>query len=368
MRKKALSLLLVSLLLTQLSYAATYPLNITPGRSWPLHVVADSTRGAVYFDATSGEYPPTGFSFGVVNATTHDVVKILPLDVFPGAIALDQASGDVYVAGDTSIEVFNEGNQSFTRQLQLGHPILSIAFDSSVSPDIYVTSNDSLLALNPRTGEVMGNVTFSNPLDGIQIDQSEGKLFVGEYTAGEILVINVSNLATMGSIALPGCCALQLALDERSQSLYATTGINNYVYMVNAATDTFEKSVEVTQFGQNSTNTIVADETTGRIFVSSTNGESVAEIDGSNGHVSRLMNVPSVVAAMDVDTKTQELYVANYHQLTVLDVRGSRTFLLVAFAAVAVVVVGAAGVYLLVRKRDERARRDAQRAGMNLMV
>ena len=360
--RKGLSLLLVSLLLAQVSFAATFPLNITPGRSWPLNLVVDSSRGVVYFDATSGEYPPTGFSFGIINATTHEVIKILPLDVYPGAMVLDEASGDVYVAGETSIAVFDEGNLSFGHELELGRPILSMALDSSVSPDLYVTSNDSILALSPRTGAVLGDVTLSNSVDGIQLDPSNGKLFVGAYAGKEITVLNASSLATMGTIELPGCCAFQFALDERTQSLYTATGISNYVYVVSAATDVFEKSVEVTQFGQNSTNLLAADETMGRIFVSSTNGESVAEIDGSNGHVSRLLNAPSVVAALAVDTKTQELYVANYHQVTVFDARGSGTVLLVAVVAVAVVAVGAVGVYLLIRRRDERERRVVERA------
>ncbi|HUI24207.1 MAG TPA: hypothetical protein VLY82_07460 [Nitrososphaerales archaeon] len=359
MNNKALSLLLVALLAAQVSYAATYPLNITPGRSWPLSVVADSSRGLVYFDATSGEYPPSGFSFGIVNATNHDVVKILPLEEYPGAMVLDQASGDVYVAGSTSVAVFDESNQSLVYYSIPGHPILSLAFDSSVSPNLYVTSGNSILSMNPHTGTIMGNVTFSNNLDGIQIDPSNGMLFVGQYPGSEISVLNASDLAKIGTIGLPGCCALQFALDVKGQLLYAATG-TNYVYVINAASGSFEKSIEVTQSGQNSTNVILADDVTGRIFVSSSPGGSVMEIDGSDGHVSQFLQVSSQVAGLAVDTKTQELYVANYHQLTVLDVRKPRTILLVALVVVAVVAVGAIVVYLLVRRKDEQQRREIQ--------
>lgn len=366
MNHKTLSLLLVCLLLAQASYAATYPLNITPGRSWPLNVVVDSSRGVVYFDASSGEYPPSGFSFGIINATTHDVIKILPLDVYPGVMVLDQASGDVYVAGYTSIAVFDESNQSFVRELVLGHPILSMAFDSSVSPDLYVTSKDSLLELSPNTGSLLGNVTFPSLLDGVQLDPSNGRLFVGEVTRNEIPVLNASNLATIGAIELPDCCAIQFALDQGAQSLFATTGISNYVYVVNAATDTFEKSVEVPQFGGNTTNSIAADGATGRVFVASSVGKSIAEIDGSDGHISRLLNVSSAVAALAVDTTTHELYVANYHQLTVFDFPGPGSLVFVALALAAVVIVGSVGTYLLFRRRDLRGRREARRTDVDV--
>jgi DNA-binding beta-propeller fold protein YncE len=179
-------------------------------------------------------------------------------------------------------------------------------------------------------------------------------------------VLNASNLAIIGTIGLPGCCALQFALDEKAQFLYAATG-TNYVYVVNAAMDTLAKSVEVTQSGQNSTNVIVADTVTGRIFVSSSPGGSVLQIDGPDGHVSRLLNVSSQVAGLALDTKTQELYVANYHQLTVFDARGPGAILLVALAVVAVVVVGAVGVYFIVRRRDGRKRREIQGAPGDLI-
>jgi DNA-binding beta-propeller fold protein YncE len=355
---RILPLLLVGLLLAQVSFAATYPLTITPGRSWPLSVVADSSRGLVYFDATSGEYPPTGFSFGIINATTHDVIKVLPLDVYPGAMVLDQASGDVYVAGSTSIAVFSAANQAFVRNLTVGHPILSIEFDSSVSPDLYVTSGNSLLSLNPQTGAILGSASFPNNLDGVQLDPSNGRLFVGQYPGDVISVLNATDLATMGTVSLPGCCALQFALDVKAQSLYAATG-TNYVFMVNAATDTFEKSIQVATSTQNSTNSIVVDNDTGRVYVASSPGGSILELD-SAGTVVQHYTVQSEVAGLAVDTKTQELFASNYHQITVFDAGRPRTYLFVIGVAVVAVVVVAAVVYLVIRRRDERERMKVQ--------
>ena len=185
-------------------------------------------------------------------------------------------------------------------------------------------------------------------------------MFVGQYPAGVIDVLDASNLASLGTIGLPGCCALQFALDPRTQTLYAATG-TNYVYMINAATNAFERSVEVAQSGQNSTNAIAADNMTGRAFVASSPGGSVVEIDGAGGRVSRVLKAPNQAAGLAVDTKTQELYVANYHQLTVFDARGTRAFLLILVAAAAVVAVGAVGIYVFLRRREERERREVEK-------
>ena len=358
----ALSVLVVFLFLTQAASATSYPLNITPGRSWPFSVVADSSRGLVYFDSSSGEYPPIGFSFGVINATSHEVIKILPLNVNPGPMVLDQQTGDVYVAGDTSIAVFDGGNQSFVREIQVGHPILSIAFDSSASPNLFATSGNTLYSLDPQTGAKVGNATFANDLDGAVLDPANGRLFVGQYPAGGIEVLNASNLETVGTIGVPSCCALQFALDERTQTLYTSTGTNS-VFVVNAATDTFDKSLEVAQSSQNSTNAIVVDDATGRLFVGSSPGASVLEVDGANGRVARVLNVFTQANGLALDTETQELYVANYHQLTVFDARRPGTFILVVVVSVGVVAAGAAGVYVLLRRREQRERTQIAKGG-----
>ncbi len=58
LKGKVCSALVLALLLAQPATAATYPVNVPYGRSWPLSVVVDSARGLAYVDATSGEYPP----------------------------------------------------------------------------------------------------------------------------------------------------------------------------------------------------------------------------------------------------------------------------------------------------------------------
>jgi outer membrane protein assembly factor BamB len=355
---KALSLLVAILLLAQSAGASTYPLTITPGRSWPESVVADSARGLVYFDATSGEYPPTGFSFGVINASTHEVIKVLPLDVNSGAMALDQENGNVFVAGNTTITVYDAASQTFTRQIDVGKPILSMAYDSSVSTDLFITSGYKVFAIDPQTGEVVRNATFANSVDGIVLDSSNGRLYVGQYPQGGISVLEAATLAPVGSISLPGCCALQFALDDRTQMLYAVTGTNN-VYAVNTETDTFVKSFQVTPSDQNSTNAIAVDNMTGLVYVASSPGGSILEMNTA-GDVVQHYQVQSQVAALAIDTKTQELYATNYHSITVYDAARSRTFLLIIFISVAVVAVGAVFVYLFIRRREEKERMEVQ--------
>jgi len=324
-----------------------------------MNIVADSTRGLVYFDTTSGEYPPIGFSFGIINTTTHTLARVLPLNVTPGPMALDQRSGNVYVAGSTSIAVFDRANQTFVGQIDVGQPIRSMAHDSTVSRNIFVTSGDHIFSLDPQTGAIVGNTSFPNDVDGIVLDPSNGRLYVGQYPNAEISVLEASDLAPVGAIGLPGCCAFELSLDQSTQVLYAATGTNS-VYVINVGTDTFTKSLEVTQSNQNSTNAIVVDDMTGRVFVASSPGGSIVELDGANGGVTRILRVASQVAWLALDTKTQELYATDYHQVTVFDASKSRIFLLSLVVGGVAVAVGVGLVYVIARRRDRRVRAEIQ--------
>jgi len=318
-----------------------------------MSVVVDSARGFVYFDATSGEYPPTGFSFGIINASTHQVIKVLPLNVDSGALVLDQENGDVYVAGQqtTAVAVFDAASQTFVRQIDVGKPILSMAYDGAVSRDIFITSGYQVLALDPQTGDIVRNVTFANNVDGIVLDSSNGRLYVGQYPEGGVAVLEATTLAQVGTIGLPGCCALQLALDDATKMLYAATG-TNYVYVLDAGTDTFVKSSQVTQSGQNSTNAIAVDNVTGRVYVASSPGGSILELDAA-GNVVQKYRVESEVAGLAVDTKTQELYATAYHQVTVLDAASNGTFLPAIAIGGAVVAAVAILVFFLIRRREK---------------
>ena len=358
--KKALLAVAVLLLLTsQSAGGASYPISISYGRSWPLSIAVDSARGLVYVDSTSGENPPVGFTFGVINATSHSLIRSIPLDEIPGPVAFDQESGVAYVGGNISIQAFN-ATSAIKMVDTSGHQILGMTFDSSASPDIFFTSGSGVFALDPVSSEIVRNATVPNGPYWPVLDPDNGMLYVSEYISGGIAVLNASTLALVTTIALPSCCAAQMALDASTQTLYASTGRNS-VYMVDAATDVFVKSAQVAQSSQNSTGPIAVDNVTDRVYVGSSPGGSILELDGSTGAVVGTFLVQSQVAGLAVDTKTQELYATNYHQVTVFDATKTRSFrLLFGLVLVAVAAVVVIAVFVLLRRRDERERMRVQ--------
>jgi len=359
----AVVLLLLAPTLAQSAGAQSYPITIQYGRSWPLSIVVDSSRGLAYFDATSGIYPPEGVSVGIVNVTSHSVAHVLPLNSTPGPVVLDQGSGNVYIAGSQSIGVLGGTNRTSIRMIKVGYPILYLAFDNGVSADAFFTSGARVFAFDPGTGAIVANATVGGGAGGMATDPASGRLYVADYLSATIVVLQASTLAQVGTIRLPSCCPSQLALDQKTQTLYASTGTNR-VDVVDAKSDTFVRSVQVAPSSQNSTSAVVVDDRTGMVFVASSPGGSIVELEGPSGNVVGVLRVNSAVAGLALDPATRELYATNYHQVTVFDLRGTGQTPNYTEAAVAAVGALVAAVALLVVIRSPAWRnRSARPAG-----
>ena len=282
--------------------------------------------------------------------TSHEVVKVFPLDEVPGVLALDEASGNVYVAGNDSIQVFYGGNQSMGERIAVGHPIRSLAYDGNVSRDIFVSAGNQVYGVDTVMGRVVESANVGNGANGIALDPASGKLFVAEYPDSKVFVFDAQGLAPAGVISLPTCCAAQIAVDTRTHTILVTTG-TGFVDLINAQSDSFVNSVKVAPSSVNSTDLIAVDDGTGRAFVSSSPGGSILELDGSNGAVVGGFRVSSQVAGLAVDYRTHEVFATNYHQVTVFDgSRGRILFIILAAAAAAVVAVVVVAIVLVLRK------------------
>lgn len=325
--KSRLAILLVAVLVTgQVAGTGVLPVTISYGRSWPQSVVADSSQGLIFVDATSGIYPPTGFSFGVINASTHSLVQTLPLEVMPTALALDPTRGYVYVAGSGDIEVYSAGARAFVGNISIGLSITNMIVDSSGTGNLYLAAGHSVYEVSspePQTNgyTVVANVDIGTGAGGLAVDSASHRLFVADYASSSITVLDSRTLGVVGTIELSSCCTTKLALNSNTQTLYATTG-TNYVDIVNAGTDSFVRSVQVAPYSTNSTSILTIDPVSGRVFVSFSAGGSVAEL-GPDGVKLGYLRADTTPAGMAVDVSSGELYVSNYHQVTVFDAGSS---------------------------------------------
>jgi hypothetical protein len=122
----------------------------------------------------------------------------------PTSLSVDQASGDLYVAesGSGAISRFNSAGapDNFTAGPNAGTNKLTgfslpatesqIAVDSApTSPlkgALYVTSNGGSIYVYASSGEKLGELTGFGEACGVSVDQSNGDVYVGDYSYGGV--------------------------------------------------------------------------------------------------------------------------------------------------------------------------------------
>jgi DNA-binding beta-propeller fold protein YncE len=349
------TLAVLTLLCSPASSAQAGPVTIDYGRSWSRSIVIDSARGVAYVDGVSGEYPPTGYSFGIINTSTHTLERVLGLNVTAGEMALDPATGNVYVAGEDSIEVFQESTQSFTRVMKVGVPIMYILSDNALG-ELFVTAKGAVYEFDPVSGRVLRNATVGVAAEGMAIDASTGDLYVADYLSCKMAVLKATSLSLVASVDLPApCYPSQIAFDGQTGYLYVASGSNS-VDVINTADNKFERSITVSADSSNSTFAIAVDERSGSVFVLSEPGTTITQLDGSTGYVVGSFRLTSVAYEMTVDQTTGELYVSVYHQVEVFEPLQNQSWapFPVAVEAIALIAVLAALAFVLLRRRPRQ--------------
>lgn len=292
-------------------------INIPYGRSWPRSIVVDPARQSIYVDGLSGIYPPTGFSFGVINSSSQVVTNVLALNGTAGELSLDEKTGTVYAAGNDSVAVFDSVSKAFVRTIDLKMPVFSIAFDGSTG-HLLVASGDSVVQLDPATGSVMRTAVVGHSAEGMAIDPSRGEVFVANYLSSSVSVLRSADLSTVTTISLLSpSYPSQLALDQRRGILYATTN-GRFVVRVSTANDSLLGSLAVSRSDTNGTYALAIDPARNRLFVAAEPGRSVAQLDASTGALVGTFALDSAAFEMAVDEQSGKLYVTNYHQVTVI--------------------------------------------------
>jgi len=351
----------VALLVASQAASAVSPVDIGYGNSWPRSIVVDSLRSRAYVDGLSGFYPPSGYSFGVINITAMKFEKVLPLDVTPGEMALDPVTGRVYVAGGERIAVFEPQVDSFVRLMDLKVPISGIAFNI-LTGTLLVTSGNRLFSIDPISGLKLANVTVGYAAQGMAIDVAHALVYVANYLSNSISVVRVTDMRVVNTVQA-SVYPSAVAIRSSDHTVYATTG-QNTVVVIDGSTKELVRTVTVGETGANGTFDIAVNEGTGHVFVATRPGTVVSELDQSGAVVSRF-TLNSTLYEMTIDQRTGDLYITNYHQVTVIFPRRPGLSYGSLFAVAAAGVATAIILLILIRKPFQHRPPSAPSVGLD---
>ena len=253
----------------------------------PDALALDPATGMLYV-ANDGEGTGSG-TLSVVNTSTNLASAPIPGFPDPEGLAFDSSNSYLFVPEFTpccpsDVTVFDTLTDSVVGSIPLGGFNPTAAVFDSRNGDIYVsdTNGQNVSVLNGSTDSLVTTVPVAhsgNPL-GLAFDAANGNIYVTNGGAGTISVINGSDNAVLGSFPAPvGSSPVSIAVDSSNGYLYVgdAGGFNTSggsVAVLDAANGTVVATLPVGAYPR----AIAVDPQTNRIFVTGNN-----VVQGGNG-------------------------------------------------------------------------------------
>lgn len=243
----------------------------------------------------------------------------------PSGIAVDGATGDVYVSDQyaDNIAVINASSDHVINSVSLGSPFwgssfagpTAVAYDSS-SGDLYVadSATDNLTVFNGSNRSVaIPHLRVGWNPEGIAVDSTTDRVFVSNLGSNNVTVIDGRTKVSVGPgipVRSPGA----IAFDSANGLVYVANYHGHNVTIINASTDAVVGNATVGGAPYD----ISVDSARNTIYVFDLGPGDVRSISGATN---RVVGAPISVSAssdgMAFDPVTGELYLGNYGNGTI---------------------------------------------------
>ena len=229
--------------------------------SFPNAYALDPVRDLLYVTcADSG-------TISVINVTTNELVDTIYLGAgtLPGGIAVDPATGNVFVGEDGTgllVELPSASSSISTSPCQptpapLGTPILAslcigdwpqaLVYDST-NHLIYasIENSQNVSVVNPDGDQVVATIPALSYARGLALDPYNHRLFVSDGLGDDVAVINTTTNSYAGSFNLNDYTYLVGAqFDPTTRQLFFLANNNDTILSVNATTYALEQAIQV---------------------------------------------------------------------------------------------------------------------------
>jgi YVTN family beta-propeller protein len=240
----------------------------------------------------------------------------------PGQVVIDAATDRVFVNNyqDQSVSVLSAGSGEVLRTVplgaSLGASIAGLVVDVPTNR-VFVINDDFPLniMLDAASGANVGRMVA--PVFTVAVDPRTGRLFGtlgAAWSAGATAVTMVDgrNGAQLRIVNLVGSTPLGLAVDARTDRVFAVNAGDNTASMLQASSGRPLRTVKVGPVPV----AVAVDTQTGRVFIPNTGANTVSVLDARSGAVLRTITVPPHPAAAVVDERTDRVFVVHGRSTT----------------------------------------------------
>lgn len=151
-----------------------------------------------------------------------------------------------FMSANASVSLFDTGNQQITDnyyQAQNNKPLGDVAQSiTSINGDFYIVVNNSgkIVVCNPEFKFKREITGFTSPRYMLQV--SNKKAYVSDLYANALSIVDLNSGTKTGSISCSGWTEQMVKLYNK---VFVSNISSNYLYVINAVSDTKEDSIEV---------------------------------------------------------------------------------------------------------------------------
>lgn len=297
------------LLISPLGVGIIFVSNVQIGRSWPIAIAPDPSANIVYVFSVSGEYPPNGFFITAVDTERGTIVRnfTLPFSVFQ--IKLDTLNSRLYASSGNSlyyIDVRNGTYQLIRKERGNIYQILPVNGTEYVAEGL----GNELILVNGIKGSLVWNVTLPS-YPTVLLEYKETIVAICPVPR-EIDIIDISKGSILSTVKIKENIFVQDAVIYGNE-IYIISGTNKvYSFMLPGLQP--DSVVQLERF-KNLT-LLSVDSKRGLLYAAGDNKLAVISLPSLN-QVS-IFETNYTISSIGVNSNTGELYVANYHMLTLL--------------------------------------------------
>ena len=184
----------------------------------------------------------------VMNHTSgviYSMVAEYPVGLDPFGVAVDTATGDVFVTntGSNNVTVLNGSTGANLANIPVGSSPYGVAYDPATN-DVYVANggSDSLSVISGSTLSVVGSVGVGTDPIGIAVESSHGQLFVANNGSNNLSVVATSNLTVVATVPV-GQNPYGVAVDNETDQVYVTNRGSANVSVIDAWNDSLAVTI-----------------------------------------------------------------------------------------------------------------------------
>jgi len=175
---------------------------IGAGGLWPNNVVYDPKNGDLYVD-NAGSLPtasPTG-ALATIDPVTGKLVSSLQVGPYPYGLVYDPANEDVYVESASALFVVSTATNAVVTTIPGAGGVGGVALDPATG-SLYVAplTQNNLTVVNGTTNKVVGSVPVGWGPSAVTYDAAHQEVWVGNLVSDNLTVVNATTGLVTGSI------------------------------------------------------------------------------------------------------------------------------------------------------------------------